>query len=243
MENTIVIPDIHGKDIWKMIVKNHPEDQIVFLGDYFDAFDVSQGNQILNFEEILKFRDENKERVVLLTGNHDYHYLETIDERYSGFSSNPLISQLVTENYKSGILQMAFELQTASRRFLFTHAGVSSIWLNDIRQLADLSENTTISEEINQLFLIGARGFFGFVGYNIYGDSPESSPIWIRPPSLHNNGLSSYTHVVGHTQVHSPKIVSKESDTCEIILTDCLNSKHCYVCISNNTGKIDFLDF
>ena len=39
---TIVIGDIHGRTIWKQIVIENPDfDKLVFIGDYFDSFDIA----------------------------------------------------------------------------------------------------------------------------------------------------------------------------------------------------------
>ena len=37
---TILIGDIHGRSIWKRIVADEKPDRVVFIGDYFDSFDI-----------------------------------------------------------------------------------------------------------------------------------------------------------------------------------------------------------
>jgi len=37
---TIFIGDIHGQDTWKKIVESENPDRVVFIGDYFDSFDI-----------------------------------------------------------------------------------------------------------------------------------------------------------------------------------------------------------
>ena len=55
---TLVIPDLHGKSIWKDIVKSDDFSEIVFLGDYVDCFGLSYVTQIENekkrFHQLLK---------------------------------------------------------------------------------------------------------------------------------------------------------------------------------------------
>lgn len=65
----IVISDTHGRDLWKDQVKE-PADMYIFIGDYFDSFDIDGQTQIDNFKDILTFYQENKDKVVLLAGNH-----------------------------------------------------------------------------------------------------------------------------------------------------------------------------
>ena len=54
---TIMIGDIHGRDTWKQIIAQEPDaHRIVFLGDYFDSFDIKGVEQLYNFNEIIKFK-------------------------------------------------------------------------------------------------------------------------------------------------------------------------------------------
>lgn len=76
----LVIGDIHGHDSWKAIVENEKYDKVVFLGDYVDSFTLQPLTIVKNLREILKFKRENKDKVVLLWGNHDHSYF--FGERY-----------------------------------------------------------------------------------------------------------------------------------------------------------------
>lgn len=83
----IAIGDIHGNSIWKDIVASTTFDKVVFIGDYFDSFTIPYQQQIENFKEILDFKRSNINKVVLLAGNHDYHYMNSVTETYSGYQS------------------------------------------------------------------------------------------------------------------------------------------------------------
>ena len=65
----VVISDIHGRDLWKKQVEEEA-DLYIFLGDYFDSFNIPHEIQISNFLDIKKFYEDNKDKVVLLAGNH-----------------------------------------------------------------------------------------------------------------------------------------------------------------------------
>ena len=65
----IVIADIHGRDLWKKQVEEEA-DLYIFLGDYFDSFNIKGEDQIKNFLEIKEFYENNKDKVILLAGNH-----------------------------------------------------------------------------------------------------------------------------------------------------------------------------
>ena len=38
---TLLLGDIHGRNIWKEIIKKETPDRVVFIGDYFDSFDIT----------------------------------------------------------------------------------------------------------------------------------------------------------------------------------------------------------
>ena len=84
----IALGDIHGRSIWKDIVNLEKDaNKIVFIGDYFDSHNsgYSGNRQIENFKDIIAFKEANPDKVITLTGNHDYHYIRGIGETYSGY--------------------------------------------------------------------------------------------------------------------------------------------------------------
>ena len=113
----IVIPDVHGRLFWKEAIAAAKEDEkIIFLGDYLDPYSYefeedplmaqfaetyeTRSNHVLNnFKEIIEFKRQNPDRVVLLLGNHDFHYLP-IGERYSGYKleTTKLCSHILFDN-------------------------------------------------------------------------------------------------------------------------------------------------
>ena len=67
---TLNIPDTHGREIWKRAVQHIDWDEVVFIGDYFDSYDLSFITQLNNFEDILEFKEAHGDKVKLLIGNH-----------------------------------------------------------------------------------------------------------------------------------------------------------------------------
>ena len=69
-----IIPDVHGRQFWKDIIPRKDEfEKIIFLGDYLDPYwfeGISNLNALDNFKEILEFKKENLEKVILLIANH-----------------------------------------------------------------------------------------------------------------------------------------------------------------------------
>jgi len=69
----IAIGDTHGDPLWKSIVNVEKDAGLfVFIGDYFDSFLYSLEQQINNFKDIIQFKKDNMNKVILLVGNHYY---------------------------------------------------------------------------------------------------------------------------------------------------------------------------
>ena len=61
MSKTIYIGDIHGRDVWNEIVAKHDDaDNIVFIGDYFDSFDIPSVVQLDNVKKIVEFKKKRE---------------------------------------------------------------------------------------------------------------------------------------------------------------------------------------
>ena len=67
----LVIGDIHGRTLWKDIVEKENPDKVIFLGDYVSTHEsVPADQQLSNLEDILNYKEENPDKVILLRGNH-----------------------------------------------------------------------------------------------------------------------------------------------------------------------------
>lgn len=49
----VVIGDIHGRNVWEDIIKAESPDQVIFMGDYFDSYNIPGVYQIYNFQNIV----------------------------------------------------------------------------------------------------------------------------------------------------------------------------------------------
>jgi predicted MPP superfamily phosphohydrolase len=203
---TIVIGDIHGRSVWKLIYELEKPDKIIFIGDYFDSFDIKGVDQLSNFQDIIKFKESEVCEVILLIGNHDYHYFPEIgDTGTSGYQHlfAPSIQYVVDQNRKH--LQMAYQIDD----MLFTHAGVSSKFMDNVFSDEFGWKVENIAIDLNEMFKYKPKEFeFGMntrVGYiDPYGDNEDQSPIWIRPRSLMKANKDTLRkqiiQVVGHTE-------------------------------------------
>jgi hypothetical protein len=191
---TLVLGDTHGRPHWKQIVASESPDRVIFIGDYFDSFDNTAVEQMHNFQEIIDWKQSGQSEVIMLIGNHDYHYMRGVTQYYSGYQSGarPAIEQLLYENRQH--MQMCYQMGD----FLFTHAGVSYDWL----KINKWEGWESVEEKVNDLWEY-TPNVFGFAGRDPYGDSKISSPIWIRPYSLQAANRDTlrdqFIQVVGHT--------------------------------------------
>jgi hypothetical protein len=215
----VAIGDIHGRDIWKQIIaKEQDADEFVFVGDYFDSFTVKGPDQINNFLDIIEFKKQSKVSVTLLIGNHDHHYYPGVDDSgTSGYQTllAPSIKHVVGDNKQ--YLQAAYQ----SGEFVFTHAGLSSEWLDDMVVGWSIdSLDATVNDLFRfQPYKIAYRSYkqvgdqvYGAQGY---GNESFQGPIWIRPSALMTANKKTLRkkiiQVVGHTPQDNIDIEGKST--------------------------------
>ena len=218
----IALGDTHGHSTWKKILSKEKSDKIIFIGDYFDSINISGEKQIQNFKDIIYYKRCNKNSVVLLMGNHDFHYLD-MNERYSGFQDNKQF--YIREELNNAIKENLMEMCYIHNDLLFTHAGVTKTWLKSCGYTGE----EPLDIFINDVFKYQPRKFKFTVGKNQspYGDDITQSPIWVRPASLLKDKVDNYTCVVGHTQQDKLKM------TKEIVLIDTIGTSGEYLVYDN----------
>ena len=248
----VILGDIHGRDIWKKIVEvEQSADVVVFVGDYFDSRDrVAGAKQLQNFKDIVAYKHHTEsnshKRVVLLFGNHDFHYMPWFTrEPYSGYLP------YMAAKYKRVLVETLPQMRVAFAlgNVLVSHAGVSVEWLRRFVgptsavgpwETADIQ---TISDAVNETFFAKPSAF-DFNGFNPFGDDPQQSPIWIRPEALKkaNAGsmLPSITQVFGHTMMRNPRLQFAESllSSEQAYFHADMLEKRCYLKFSGNEFQL-----
>lgn len=219
----LALGDIHGRSIWKKIVEREKPDLVVFIGDYFDSHeDVSAREQLENFQDILNYKKEHGKNVVLIIGNHDFHYLDYTDKKYSGYQYDAAseIKHLLQQQVEEKLLQACFR----HGNFIFSHAGITKSWaLNhqvDLKQPAD---------SINNLFKTKPTAFEFTAGPNQdpTGNDVNQTPLWVRPQSLAKDRIEGFSQVVGHTIQYRLQVQE------ELYFIDCLGTSGEYLVIQD----------
>ena len=189
----LILPDIHSRSFWKEAVDKWTG-QIIFLGDYIDPYSFEWPDELPNsvnsLLEILDFKDCNQERVTLLLGNHDFHYL------FKGYNGSRLdlinwdaLHQIYNEDKE--FFQIAKQIDDT----LFTHAGVSKDWLK--RHDLKLPE-TDADVYLNEIYKASPEIFWE-MSWERGGIDKTGSPIWhdVREFDVDET----HFQVFGHTQL------------------------------------------
>lgn len=226
MAKWIAIGDIHGRQNWKSIVNTeiNQVDRIIFVGDYFDSFDIDMPTQINNFKDLLELKKSYPDKVVLLTGNHDIHYLSTLKEKYSGYNSGfayIIENDCILPAIKDRSLQMCH----VEDDIIFTHAGITNTWLLLSNIVESIDNIVDLDIELNDAFYYKPNTFrfqssYKFSMSDNYGDNIWQGPLWVRPRSLIVDKIDGYKQVVGHTEMNS--ILDKNG----IYFIDCLEENY-----------------
>ena len=187
----LINPDIHGRIFWKYSIEHKGEfDKIIFLGDYLDAYSPDLlVNEKDNFKEIIQFKKDNLDKVILLLGNHDCSYINSKilpSSRYNPFKAG-IYHKLFNDNLD------LFQLIYIYDKYLFSHAGVYEEWL----KMCDLNLDNLINYNLDKLasylnVLDYYRGGYGNVGSCIWADIRDSETEKL---------LKGYYHIFGHTQL------------------------------------------
>lgn len=227
----LTVGDIHGKSIWKRFVFGSLEkfnawkervlngevptweealdvvfsdmDEIVFVGDYFDSFTVSNVEMKANFLDILLFKKQYPEKVFVLWGNHDVHYFDS-SYRCAGFRGEMYYDfhEIVAEN--SHLIDFAHQVGNV----LWTHAGVTESFLllcknkyKGIERYPGETEEldiTKLAEFLEEMWRYKWKPLF-FAGHGRGGFDPVSGPLWADRWELSADPARCFHQFVGHT--------------------------------------------
>lgn len=182
--NIIVCPDIHGRKFWKTAQQYKDDvDKIIFLGDYVDPYgfeNISVEESIENFKDIMSFVEHNKDKVILLLGNHDMPYFS---KEYRSFSDyhcrfswehKDEISKIFNDN------KDLFNIAYTYDDILFTHAGCVFGWIdNTFGYDYDFETLDVLVKDLNGL-LRSTKGLSSLYNVSLYRGGIDSfgSCIW-----------------------------------------------------------------
>ncbi len=272
---TLIVPDLHGKNIWSKIIKEDNFDKIVFLGDYVDCFGadrlkmLAQGitsieitlktikddifreaillqqmdsyryalkevtdnfvpntDIIRNLVDLIDFKKKNSDKVTLLLGNHDLHYIENIAFTKSG-GYNEDIAKDLKKLYNKNI--DLFTIAETVDDFLLTHAGISEKYLTKYNYSFN---SNSVKTQLKMEYLDFKNNKQLYLISNFNGGMDEfSGPFWQRPPELKNQQPLPFWQIVGHTPFEKPTFDFNK----KMVYADCLNKTSEFLVLNNGS--------
>ena len=206
-EELIIIPDVHGRDFWRDAVRENPGGRFIFLGDYLDPYGdegVTLPEAFRGLQEIVSLKEAHPDRITLLWGNHDLHYLypELMGSRYD-WTHAERNARFFSDH--QALFSMAYETRVAGRRFLFSHAGVGKGWV--LGNWPSLHMDELSAGLFNEM--TGHPSFMSALGEaSAYrgGDNPYGSMVWADclEQEETENRLPGIVQIFGHTRMEAP---------------------------------------
>lgn len=228
----LIIPDVHGSAHWKKNVADNIEkvDRCIFLGDYISSFNENERGIYANnnLKEIIQFKKTapHPENVTLLIGNHDLAHC------FFNHANNPYISgyehkscQMFNETFQMN--KDCFQIAVKLDNWVLSHAGFSKTWYRWAKKMTQVWTPVykhTPRDPVDFANWMWKKNECGCLDFNPNswdptGDSPVSSPIWIRPSSLLQDAFYP-NQIVGHTEVKSDKPLWIKKDNNNVIVVD-----------------------
>lgn len=195
---TISIGDIHGRDFWKK-VDPKKYDKIIFVGDYVDAYHMNGEDILSNLLDIIQFKKDNPDKVILCLGNHDIQYLWHPNHRCSGFRPEMLASLYPLFNENRQLFQVAYQI----KNYIWTHAGISNAWFDMYSdRLLDRGEDETLADRLNDISNTNQNWMLHEVGERRGGMRYDVGGItWADRFETISNYLEGFHQIVGHTPI------------------------------------------
>lgn len=210
----IIIPDVHGRTFWKEAVKGHEDEEIIFLGDYTDPYvgfePVELEDGIKALQEIIEFKKQHMDNVILLLGNHDLSYIiNHVFKCRHDIANHYVIKDLILSHKQ--LFCIVYDKWIGRKRFLFSHAGILKDWLkNNERTIGAICIGDEV-ERLNEMFHDGSlNSALGDVSSFRGGDCEVGSCVLadVREHIYNNNVLLGCYQVFGHTNLSGGPLIT-----------------------------------
>jgi len=246
MEQTILIPDVHGRPFWRDAIPYVDAGaSCIFLGDYSDPYGfegISIADTIANFRDIVAFARRYSERVLLLLGNHDLSYFGTgtkpwgiRTDRYS-YSYADSWHTLYSDN--ADLFGLCTCRQAGGRPVLISHAGLHPVWVEASGLFPDVdrSDPQALARRVDELyrdslaavertpFIEALADISPFRG----GSKETGSMVWADCREFASVPSSPFMQIFGHTAQWSDGFHRAMNPPCRIGDNICIDCACCY---------------
>lgn len=218
-----IIPDIHTRfaEAEAIIDKESPT-KVIFLGDYFDAFDDSL--EIIHEVGVWLKESMTKPDRIHLLGNHDLAYL---DENYpcSGFSQGKLWAI-----HNSGVKLSKLEYYCWAGDWLCTHSGLSNDFYNAYKKGNETVDN--FLQRYSSDDQLKSRLYD--CSPNRGGRDAFSGIVWCDFGEFNN--IPNVKQIFGHTKGNVVRTIWNEKEKSQGICLD--TALHNYAVLEDNKMEI-----
>ncbi|HRY33670.1 MAG TPA: metallophosphoesterase [Bacteroidales bacterium] len=224
MNNTVTIftiGDLHGSDVWKEAL-SRKWDVLVFIGDYVDSSIISEEQILGNLQEIIELKNQFKDRIILLWGNHDLSYFYGGHSRHycSGFRKKmlPELFSLFTAN--SNLFQAAYQVD----HHIWTHAGIVNAWYETYIANQVTQDDFNLASTLNRLFKEYYEPMF-HIGAKRGGLNEHGGIFWAHASEVIEDPLPGYHNIFGHTKTRNGIVrYNTGLKNTKITMVDCLDT-------------------
>jgi hypothetical protein len=209
-KDILIVPDVHGRDFWLPALDYQGE--VIFLGDYVDPYpqeNFTDEDAYQALLKIVKFKQQNPERVTLLIGNHEMQYYES---RFGAgrFSKEyfPKFHEILTGDDAKGLFQICKQIDN----YLFIHAGVTKGWY-DLHYPQFQNLGTTLEEQLNNIFFEKMHIYHEAAWKYRGGLDDAGSPLWADIHEFYDETehfAPQLIQIIGHTQIRDTEPIIKD---------------------------------
>jgi hypothetical protein len=200
--------DLGRTDMLKSIVPMYDYDKIIFVGDYVDSFDVSNVEMKDNLQDIIFVARVERDRLVLLLGNHDVQYFLPKAGGCSGF--RPEMKWDFQELFQRD--RELFQLAYQWKDWLWTHAGINERFFSDHMENRPRHQTEDWAYMLNDMLMREESQIFQ-VSLLRGGASLYAGPLWTDRRELMKDPMPGINQIVGHTQVNEIETVEGPNST------------------------------
>lgn len=243
----LIIPDIHEKidktlDILEQIPKKYGTDKTIFLGDIYD---ILAPYDPLRTRLAARLHKRLINECIVLWGNHDiqYFYEDVKGIHSSGY--HPRRTDIIFDEFgmdkitdymnKIKFFEMLHN-DNPEKRFLISHAGVHSSFLNDYSPLWSQLHN----QSMFALMALKRGEMHQFIGagLSVGGKQPYGGIIWLRDWEMDYIGIN---QIVGHTENDNVRKYPNQIGNQKFI-NYCIDTNLHHLAILDDEGNIEIID-
>lgn len=229
----IVIPELYGNQSWKLTAASkNSYNKIIFLGNYLNFHGTYPRNSnvlVKNFEDLIKFASQNKDKVELLIGWNDLHYLwpsefPTTRRVYTRYDD-------VVKLFKNNL--SLFKTCYTYRDYLFCNGLITRDWYDSVKDKAHhLLNNSYVSLEYTlngMLNYASTRKLLSQEGYDSLRNNRDfAGPLGTKKSDLYSTPIS------GFKQVINGPYISEDIIKLDVFSNLKLQNTELYLCNTSN---------